>query len=142
MSTGVSEIPTASWGRRVLALIVDWVASTLVVAVVTGGESLRETGGTSNFLVVGVYVVETAMFTWLIGGSFGKVVTGLRVVPADGVMRPMSPLRLLMRQVLVALVIPPLVFRPDGRGLHDVAAGTATVPVDIFRAMIAGASRR
>ena len=24
-------------------------------------------------------------------------------------------------------MIPPLVFRPDGRGLHDIAAGTATV---------------
>jgi hypothetical protein len=29
----------------------------------------------------------------------------------------------------VALVIPPLVFKPDGRGLHDVAVGSATVPL-------------
>ena len=34
------------------------------------------------------------------------------------------PLHLaLARQVLIALVIPPLVYRPDGRGLHDLAAG-------------------
>ncbi len=31
--------------------------------------------------------------------------------------------------VLVALVIPPLVFRPDRRGLHDLVAGSATVPL-------------
>lgn len=130
-------VPTASWGRRVLALLVDWIASTLVVAVLTGGSSITDTGSSSSFLVLAAYVVETALFTWLIGGSFGKVVTGLRVVPADGIMRPISPLKLLARQVLVALVIPPLVFRPDGRGLHDVLTGTATVPADVFRTMVA-----
>lgn len=137
----MNDVPTASWGRRILALVVDWIASTLVVAVMTGGSSVNDTGGTSGFLVLAVYVVESAAFTWLVGGSFGKVATGLRVVPADGVMRPINPLRLLGRQVLIALVIPPLVFRPDGRGLHDVLAGTATVPADVFHAMVA-ASRR
>ena len=29
--------------------------------------------------------------------------------------------------MLIALVIPPLVFRPDGRGLHDMAARSRTV---------------
>ncbi len=29
--------------------------------------------------------------------------------------------------MLIAWSIPPLVYRPDGRGLHDIAAGTATV---------------
>ncbi len=28
---------------------------------------------------------------------------------------------------MIALVIPPLVYRPDGRGLHDIVAGSATV---------------
>jgi hypothetical protein len=28
---------------------------------------------------------------------------------------------------MVCLVIPPLVFRPDGRGLHDMVAGSTTV---------------
>jgi uncharacterized RDD family membrane protein YckC len=131
-------IPTASWGRRIVALVVDWIASTLVVAVMTGGSSLRDTGSSSGFLVLAVYVVESALFTWLLGGSFGKIATGLRVVPADGVMRPINPLLLLARQVMVALVIPPLVFRHDGRGLHDVLIGTATVPAAVFHAMVAG----
>ena len=38
----------------------------------------------------------------------------------------MSLLRCVLRQVLVAVVVPPLVFRPDGRGLHDMAAGSRT----------------
>jgi len=35
----------------------------------------------------------------------------------------------LLRQFLICLVIPPLVFRPDGRGLHDLVCGSATVPL-------------
>ena len=89
----------------------------------------------SGFYVLLVYVVEAALFTWLVGGSFGKVATRLRVVPVDGRLRPLNPLRLLARQVLVALVIPPLVFRPDGRGLHDLFAGTATVTLDTYRSL-------
>jgi uncharacterized RDD family membrane protein YckC len=129
--------PTASWARRMLALVVDWFASTLVAVVIVGPERYGETGGSAQFATFAVYVVEAALFTWLLGGSFGKLATRLRTVPADGVLRPMSPLRLLVRQVLVVLVIPPLVFRPDGRGLHDLAAGTATVTLDTYRGLLA-----
>lgn len=126
-SATTDAFATASWGRRLLALVIDWLVSTLSVIAVIGTDRYSEQGGASNFLVLGVYVLESAIFTWLMAGSFGKLATGLRVVPAGGVWRPLSPLRLLLRQVLVALVIPPLVFRPDGRGLHDLTAGTATV---------------
>lgn len=127
---------TASFVRRMVALVVDWVVSTLVVVAVIGTDRYSEQGGTSGFIVLGVYVVESAVLTWLLAGSFGKLVTGLRVVPEGGVWRPINPLRLLLRQVLVALVIPPLVFRPDGRGLHDIAAGTATVTQDTYRSLM------
>ena len=127
---------TASWGRRMLALIVDWAVCTLVVVAIIGTEQYVEQGGTSGFIVLGAYVLEAAVFTWLLAGSFGKLVTGLRVVPAGGVWRPINPVRLLARQVLVALVIPPLVFRPDGRGLHDMFAGTATVTKATYVSLI------
>ncbi|WP_300406155.1 RDD family protein [Nocardioides sp.] len=127
---------TASWGRRMLALIVDWAVCTLVVVAIIGTEQYGEQGGTSGFIVLGAYVLEAAVFTWLLAGSFGKLVTGLRVVPAGGVWRPINPVRLLARQVLVALVIPPLVFRPDGRGLHDMFAGTATVTKATYVSLI------
>jgi hypothetical protein len=32
---------------------------------------------------------------------------------------------------MIALVIPPLVFRPDGRGLHDMTAGSYVVPLQV-----------
>jgi uncharacterized RDD family membrane protein YckC len=50
----------------------------------------------------------------------------------------LDPLRSLARAILVAVVIPPLVFRPDRRGLHDMAAGTATVTLDTAVAGHAG----
>jgi uncharacterized RDD family membrane protein YckC len=124
----VGELRSASWPRRILALFVDWVASTLVVVAFVGLEEYTSPGGPGSFYVLGVYVVESAIFSWLLGGSFGKLVTGLRLVPAEGPPRPINPLLLLVRQVLVVLVIPPLVFRnEDGRGLHDLLAGTRTV---------------
>lgn len=135
--TGPSDaFETASWGRRLLALLVDWLVCTLAVIAVIGSDSYGEQGSTSGFLVLGVYVVESAAFTWLLAGSFGKLATGLRVVPSTGVWRPINPLRLLLRQVLVALVIPPLVFRADGRGLHDLMAGTATVTKDTYASLM------
>lgn len=125
---------TTTWVRRMVALLVDWVACTLVVVLVVGG--LGNYYGPENqyasLATLGVFVVESALFTGLAGGSFGQLVTRLRVIGADGDPRPPQLHLALARQALIALVIPPLVFRPDGRGLHDVVAGTATVDLQTF----------
>ena len=117
---------TASWGRRVLALIVDWFACVAVVSLFT--PVFGTTGGPGSTYTLVLFVVESAVLTCTAGGSFGKIATRLRVVRIDNGGR-LDPLRSLARAILVALVIPPLVFRPDRRGLHDMAAGTATVTV-------------
>ena len=121
---------TASWGRRVLALLVDWVASTFVVVALMGWADYSRTGGPGGFFVLLVFVLESALLTWTAGGSFGKLATRLRVVSVDDGGH-LDPLRSLARAILVALVIPPLVFRPDRRGLHDIAAGSATVTLQV-----------
>ena len=129
------HVETASWARRMGALIVDWLASTLVVIAFIGLDDYAATGSPAPAYVLVVYVVESALLTWLVGGSFGKIATRLRVVRADAGTRPLNPLVLLARQVAIALVIPPLVYRPDGRGLHDVLAGTATVTLPVYRSL-------
>lgn len=126
---------TASWGRRMLAFIVDGLVSTLVVITVIGPERYFDPAGPGGWLVLAVYVVQSAVFTATVGGSFGKMATRLRVVRADGSPEPPPVLKAALRQVLIALLIPPLVFRPDGRGLHDLAAGSATVTLQTFRAL-------
>jgi uncharacterized RDD family membrane protein YckC len=123
----VSAVPeTASWLHRIAALFVDWFASTLVVIAFAGPSGWRDDPWSGSW-TLGVFVVESALLTTLLGGSFGKLVTRLRVIRADGSGAPISLLVAFIRSVMVALVIPPMIFRPDGRGLHDMAVGSATV---------------
>jgi uncharacterized RDD family membrane protein YckC len=129
-------VETATWARRILALFVDWFACTLVVILLLGGVDQWAGDQVAGFYVLGVFVLESALFTALSGGSFGQLATRLRVVRANGDPRPIAPHLALLRQVLIALVIPPLVYRPDGRGLHDLAAGSAVVTLQTYRSLV------
>lgn len=128
-------IETASWLRRLLALFVDWIACWAVVAAALGPSALFAPVGSPDYnqaaliYVHGLWVLESTLFISLMGGSFGHLATRLRVTRTDG--RRLDPLRALLRSVLVALVIPPLVFRPDGRGLHDMVADSVIHPLRV-----------
>jgi uncharacterized RDD family membrane protein YckC len=113
-----------------LALAVDWAACIAVAMVIHGGYHANQT---FSLTIAAVFVAESTLFTSTMGGSFGQLATRLRVVRADGNPRPLDPIRTLARQILVILVVPPLVFRPDGRGLHDLAVGTAAVTLATYR---------
>ena len=119
---------TASWPRRILALFVDWTACNLVLVAVMGPQGWSDSRATGLY-TIGLFILESTVLTALVGGSFGKLVTRLRVARVDGSGRPLDLLRSLARVVLVCLVVPPMVFKPDGRGLHDLAVGSVTIPV-------------
>ena len=127
-SSTAPQLRTASWPRRILALFVDWTASTLVVVAVMGPAGWSESRSSSLY-TMGVFILESTVLTALAGGSFGKLATRLRVVRLDGSGRPLDLLHSLLRVVLVCLVVPPVVYKPDGRGLHDLAVGSATVSI-------------
>jgi uncharacterized RDD family membrane protein YckC len=114
----------ARFGKRLLALVVDWLACQLVVALIAGREVWTGGSGTS-LAVLGVFVLEQTVLVGLLGYSLGHRLAGIRVARLDG--HPMGLLRGLGRAVLVALVVPPLVMDRDARGLHDLAAGTVVV---------------
>ena len=140
--TPYAAVETASWARRILALMVDWFASSLVVVLVLGPGRFFADQSTSpdawpSMLTLLVFVLETTVFTALSGGSFGKLATRLRVVRNDGTGRPPGLLGALARTILVAAVIPPLIFKPDGRGLHDMMTGTSTVTLETWRRLTA-----
>jgi uncharacterized RDD family membrane protein YckC len=126
----VSDLPfqTASWARRVLALLVDYAACWGVMLLIYGRDWFGNGSLPSVYLNL-LFIGESGVLIALSGGSFGQLATRLRVVRIDGSGRPLSLLMALLRQLLICLVIPPLVFRPDGRGLHDLIAGSATVPL-------------
>lgn len=115
-----------------LALAIDWAMCIAVAMFVHRGYHANQT---FNLTIAVAFLVESTLFTATVGGSFGQMATRLRVVRVDGNPRPLDPIRSLARQILVALVVPPLVFRPDGRGLHDLAVGTATVTLATYRDM-------
>ncbi len=107
----------ASWGRRIAALFVDWLGSMLVARVVA------ET--TDGFVTMAVFLAEVTVFTALAGGSFGQLALRVAVIRLDG--KRVNVLRALLRTALICLVIPPVVFNRDNRGLHDLAVATVTV---------------
>jgi len=113
----------ASWGRRFAALFVDWIASVLVASVIVRAGDLGRAW--EQWLPMLVFWLEASFFTALLGGSFGQLALRMVVVRLDR--RPVSLLHALLRTALICLVIPPLVFNRDSRGLHYLAVGTVTI---------------
>src|SRR5204863_618201 len=95
----------ASWPRRIVALFVDWIASTLV-AIGIIGPSRYANDAASGWIVLGVFLVEVSLLTALAGASFGQLLSGIRVMTLDG--RPLNLLLSTLRTFLICLVIPPL----------------------------------
>jgi uncharacterized RDD family membrane protein YckC len=120
------NLQPATWGRRIVALFVDWVACLAVVeGLVSAGVLASNPNGVGT---LALFVIESTLFTAFTGASFGKLAARIRVVRHDGSGRPVSLLQALVRTVLVALLVPPLLTF-DGRGLHDLAAGTRTITI-------------
>lgn len=108
----------AKLGRRVWAIIIDW-ACAVVISI-----AFFEYAALATTLI---FVVVQSIFIPTIGGSPGHRLLGMRVERAGGgwpgLWRP------LVRSVLLALLIPAVIWDADNRGLHDKAAGTVLVRV-------------
>jgi len=109
----------AGWPRRVLALVVDWLACLLVTGLFVTSSA------TEGWATLLVFWVEVSLFTALAGGSFGQLVVRIAVVRLDRT--PVTLLVSMVRTLLICVVIPPVIYNRDQRGLHDLAAGTVTV---------------
>ncbi len=111
-------------GRRILGLLVDYAAATLIATAFFGYDqfALPAEAGLSLFAPMMVFVALQVIFIPTIGGSPGHRILGMRLELAGGgwvgFWRP------IVRTLLLALVIPAVVFDADQRGLHDKAAGT------------------
>lgn len=118
----------ASWGRRFAALAVDWAASGLAAALIFGYQWVGATAGEQGWVGMSpilVFLVEATVLTPLVGGSFGQVALRVVVTRIDG--RPVNVLHAFVRTLLICLVVPPLVFNRDQRGLHDLAVRTVAL---------------
>ncbi len=110
---------TASWLQRVGAIVVDWLACYLVAYFILQDVNHPAFGA----LVPLLFLLETGIGIALTGASLGHKVLRLTVHELNG--RPLPLLKAFLRQLLVLLVIPPLVFLADGRGLHDIWTNSA-----------------
>lgn len=113
----------AGWGRRILALAIDWMLSTLAVGAFVG-TAVWSGGGADMWGTLAVFGLEKWVLTALLGGSAGQLLVGIRVAGING---PIGLWRPLVRSLLVCLVIPAVIYNRDNRGLHDLLMGTVVV---------------
>ncbi|MFD9456503.1 RDD family protein [Streptomyces sp. NPDC059985] len=113
----------ARFGRRIGAVVIDWVGCQLIAyGLITGGD-LAATGNWT----LGIFVALTILTVGTVGFTPGKRILGLRVIGQDG--NRLGIVRVVARTLLLALVIPALVWDRDGRGLHDRLAGAVQVRI-------------
>jgi uncharacterized RDD family membrane protein YckC len=113
-------------GKRILALIFDWASAILVVQVIPNGPDY---GTQSNsLLTLLIFAIEVALFTWMMGSSFGQRIVGIRVRDFSINKNP-TLLQSLFRTLLIVLLIPPLLADSEGRGLHDRLAKTKLIKI-------------
>jgi RDD family len=114
----------ARMGRRVAALLVDWlIAYGLAALGMTFGIISMATLSTA---VLVVWFVLGVVSVRLFGFTPGQLALGLMVVPVDGRLH-VGIGRAAVRGLLIALVIPALVTDSDLRGLQDKVTNTAVV---------------
>lgn len=113
----------AGLGRRVPALLVDWVVCSLIAAAFFD----YRWGGTgiTSFAPLLVFALENLLLVGTVGYTLGHRLLGLQVTRVGGGVA--GPVAGAIRTLLVCLVIPAVVWGRDGRGLHDRAAGTVLV---------------
>ena len=114
----------APMGRRLVALMIDWLISyglgALAMAAGLFSERALATAVLVIWFVLGVVAVRLFSFTP------GQLALGLQVASVDGRV-PVGLGRLTARGLLIATVIPALFTDSDGRGLHDRLSGTAVL---------------
>lgn len=111
-------------GRRIAALFIDYLASSLIATAFLGYDqfALPSDAGITMFAPMTVFAVLNVLFLPTIGGTPGHRIMGLRIQLVHGgwvgLWRP------IVRTLLLLVVIPAAVWDTDQRGLHDKAAGT------------------
>ena len=74
----------AGWGRRLLAIFIDWVLSALAVSVFTGRSFFSPPEGLDRWFPLTVFAIEVAVLTATLGGSAGQLILRVQVRRLDG----------------------------------------------------------
>lgn len=114
-------------GRRIGALVIDYLAATIIATGFFGYDqfALPAEAGLSMFAPMMVFAVLQIAFIPTLGGSPGHRILGMRLIHLGG--RWVGLWRPVVRTLLLVLVIPAVVWDRDQRGLHDKAVGTVLI---------------
>ncbi|MGO2683090.1 RDD family protein [Microbacterium sp.] len=103
-------------GRRIGALAIDWAAAVVISIAFFQYDALA---------TLLVFIVVQIVFIPTIGGSPGHRIVGMRLVLQNGAW--VGLWRPIVRTLLLALVIPAVIWDQDQRGLHDKAVATVLI---------------
>ncbi|MCJ0903824.1 RDD family protein [Rhodococcus sp. ARC_M6] len=109
-------------GRRLAALMIDWLMAVGVATLITGDFFDGKTSTITLMVWFAVGVVTVGLFNF----TPGQFVVGLQVARIEGPIR-VGLVRALARQALLVFVIPATITDIDGRGMQDRATGTLLV---------------
>lgn len=113
---------TAGFLRRLGAVFVDWLICQGIAILFLGTEGGG--GAAAAFLPLGIFAALNVLFVSFTGSTVGHRLFGMQVWQV----RPGSfPRQVVVRTVLLCLFVPAVLTASDGRGLHDVVAGTRLV---------------
>jgi uncharacterized RDD family membrane protein YckC len=119
----------AGWSRRLGALLIDWLACSLIAIAFfyhpSAGHAAANVLEQRRLWTLAIFGAEDFLLTALTGFTIGKRLLGLRVARLDG--RPVGFPRALVRTVLLMLVLPAFMMDRDLRGLQDKAAQTVVI---------------
>ncbi|GAA2851945.1 RDD family protein [Streptosporangium fragile] len=111
----------ARFGRRIGAILIDWLICTWAIARgLLGIDPTR-----APWAPVLILAVEYLLLVGTMGMTFGMRLMGIRVAALDGGAPRFVPV--LVRTFLLCLAVPALIWDRDQRGLHDRAANTVVV---------------
>jgi uncharacterized RDD family membrane protein YckC len=117
----------AGKGIRLGALLIDLVVASLVTSVfVRMDVQSPEVMASFNRWAILVWFLVTVVMVSVAGFTAGMALLGIRVARVDGTAM-VGPLRAVPRTVLVGVIIPAVIWDPDGRGIHDRLTGTIII---------------
>ncbi len=110
-----------TYGRRMAALALDWLACMAIVTAFTGG--VFATDPRRSVWIFLLFFAETWILTALQGATLGHRIFGMKVVRfQDG--GAITALQALIRATLLVLVVTAVTFDDDGRGIHERLSGS------------------
>lgn len=110
----------ARFGRRFVAVLIDWLACKLV-AFAFFHVGWNEAGAKS-FIPLAIFALENVLLVSTTGATLGQRIVGLQVRALSG--DRASVIQVLTRTVLLCLFIPAVIWDSDSRGVHDKVPNT------------------